>query len=106
MHSRWQLVGLLRRDEHHEDGGVLCHDPPGYLDPVDLRHVHVDQGQVRLGCVNHRERLFGARYLARGLEAGGGHDDAPGRGQERSVVIYGQRQNRAGACSLSHPVIP
>ena len=64
---------LAVRGEHHDRHGPLLEDPPRRLDPVELRHLHVEDRELRLLRPRERDRLLavlrlGDDVVARALE--------------------------------------
>ena len=70
--ARDELLLPVRR-EHHDRDRPLLEDPPRRLDPVELRHLHVEHREVGLFRARELDRLLavlglGAHVEARALE--------------------------------------
>src|SRR5437899_293568 len=67
--ARDELLLAVRR-EHHDWDGPLLEDSPRSLDPVELRHLHVEDCELRLLRARERDRLLAVLRLGAHLEAG------------------------------------
>jgi hypothetical protein len=54
---------------HHDRDGTLVEDPPGRVDAVELRHLHVEQREVGPLAACERHRLLAVARLGDDLEA-------------------------------------
>src|SRR5262249_43004433 len=63
-HRRGQVAGAPEcRDDDDLPGEPFLAQPPGDLQPVAARHLDVEQGDVRLVPIRHRDRLAAAGGL-------------------------------------------
>ena len=56
--------------EHHDRNRALVEDAPGGLDPVELRHLDVQEGQVRALGAGQEDGFFAVAGLGADLETG------------------------------------
>ena len=56
--------------EQHDRHRAVVEDPPGGLDPVEPRHLHVHDREVGLELARERDRLLAVARLAGDLVAG------------------------------------
>ncbi len=56
--------------EHHDRDRALVEDAPGGLDPVELRHLDVQEGQVRALGAGQEDGFFAVAGLGADLETG------------------------------------
>jgi hypothetical protein len=56
--------------EHHDRDRALVEDSPGGLDPVELRHLDVQKGQVRALGAGQEDGFFAVAGLGADLETG------------------------------------
>ena len=68
--------------------------PPGRLDPVDLRHAHVHQDDVRRDAARQLDRLAPVGRLADDLEVGLRLEDHPEAGAHECLVVDDQHPHR------------
>ena len=78
------LVGGQQEDDHPGGRGE---DPPGRLQAVDPRQVHVHQDEVGIELVRRVDRGLAGLHLADHLEPVGGLHHHPGRHPEGSLVV-------------------
>ncbi len=102
-----ELVLAVGR-EHHDRDRALLQDPARGLDPVELRHLHVQHGHVRLLRAGEPHGLLAVSCLCADFEAGAfeerpqieaddrlvlGDEDAHGR----SLAETARPRDRVGA---------
>ena len=63
-----QLVVTVRGEEHDRDRS-LGEDPPGRVDAVEPRHLHVEHDEIGLELTRERDRFLAVARLADDLEA-------------------------------------
>ena len=61
---------LAVRGQHHDRDRALVEDPPRRLDPVELRHLHVEDREVGLLAPGELDRLLAVSRLGAHLVAG------------------------------------
>ena len=62
-----ELLLAVRR-QHHDRDRSLFEDPAGRFDPVQARHLHVENGHVRLLGARELDRLLAVARLGADLE--------------------------------------
>src|SRR5205814_3420777 len=67
--ARDELV-LAVGGEHHDRDRPFLEDAPRRLDPVELRHLHVEYREIRLFGARQLDRLLAVLRLGAHLEAG------------------------------------
>ena len=68
--ARCDELVLAVGGQHHDRDRALVEDPAGRLDPVQLRHLHVEDGHVGPLRAGKRYRLFAVAGLGADLEPG------------------------------------
>ena len=63
-------LALAVGGHHHDRDRPLVEDPPRRLDPVEPRHLHVEERDVGLGLARELDRLLAVARLGAHLEAG------------------------------------
>ena len=97
--ARDELLLPVRRQHHHRDR-PLVEDAARRLDPVEPRHLHVEDGQVRQLGAGERDRLLAVARLGADLEAGALEQRAEVEPDDRLVLGDQDAQRSGHAASL------
>src|SRR5439155_18998957 len=85
--------------QHHDRNRPLLEDPPRCLDSVELRHLHVEHGEVRLLGTCQVDRLLAVLRLGAHLEAGAFEQVAQIEPDDR--LVFGDEDLHARTAFLS-----